>query len=88
MRSTTGEKEEIVKKSEFYDVSDIIDKSYYRNLVDAAIETISEHGDAEMFLSDDPYVSAEPKVNMPDFMNIPEDAPEEIPFEEDPLPWN
>lgn len=84
----TGEKEEIVKKSEFYDVSDIIDKSYYRNLVDAAIETISEHGDAEMFLSDDPYVPAEPKVNMPDFMNIPEDAPEEIPFEEDPLPWN
>lgn len=65
-----------------------IDKGYYQKLVDEAVESISQYGDFEWFVSDDPYVPAEPKVNMPDFMNIPEDAPEEIPFEEDPLPWN
>lgn len=31
---------------------DIIDISYYKELVDAAIETISEYGDFEMFVSD------------------------------------
>lgn len=76
----TGEKEEIVKKSEFYDVDNIIDKSYYHNLVDAAVETISEHGDAEWFVSDDPYIPTPKEDPMPDFMNIPEDAPEELPW--------
>ena len=31
---------------------DYIDKSYYNNLVDEAIETISQYGDFEMFVSD------------------------------------
>lgn len=63
---------------EFYD---ILDRSFYDKLVDDAIETIEQYGDFEWFVSDDPYIPAikEPK---PDFMNIPEDAPEEIPFEE------
>ena len=54
-----------------------IDKSYYTKLVDDAIDTISEYGDFEWFVSDDPYVSP-PKE---DFMNIPEDAPEELPWD-------
>lgn len=56
-----------------------IDRSYYIKLVDDAIETISQYGDAEWFTSDDPYI---PKLknNLPDFMNIPENADEEIPF--------
>lgn len=86
----TGKKEEIVKKSEFYDVDEIIDKSYYRNLVDDAIKTISAYGDVEMFLSDDLCIPEKSKPYMADFMNIPEDAPEEIPFEDESveLPWN
>lgn len=60
---------------------DAIDISYYNKLVDDAVEAISKYGDAEWFMSDDPYVSTNQKVNMPDFMNIPEDAPEELPWE-------
>ena len=57
-----------------------IDKTYYTKLVDDAIETISQYGDAEWFTSDDPYIP-EPKNNLPDFMNIPEDAEDgEVPF--------
>ena len=70
---------EMVKELE---KEDDIDKTYYRKLVDDALETISKYGDAEMFTSDDPYIPAEPKSNMPDFMNIPEGSPEEIPFDE------
>lgn len=69
------------------DDADIIDKSFYHNLVDKMVAEICKYGDAEMFMSDDPYIPAEPKPHMSDFMNIPEDAPEEIPFEE-ALPWN
>ena len=36
-----------------------IDKSYYNALVDAAVETISQYGDFEWFVSDDPYISEE-----------------------------
>lgn len=61
---------------------DAIDISYYNKLVDDAVDAISKFGDAEWFMSDDPYIPAEPKLHMPDFMNIPEDAPEEIPFDE------
>lgn len=61
---------------------DDIDKSYYKKLVDDAFNTISKYGDAEMFVSDDPYILVDSKIRMPDFMNIPEDAPEEIPFDE------
>lgn len=52
---------------------DDIDKSYYISLVDKAIKTISEFGDYEWFVSDE-------KVDMADFMNIPEDAGDTIPF--------
>lgn len=84
----SGKKEEIVKMAEFYDVGDIVDKSYYNKLVDDAVETISQYGDAEWFMSDDPYVQ-KPKDPLQDFMNIPEGAPEEIPFDdEDKPPWD
>lgn len=33
-----------------------IDRSYYDQQVDAAIEEISKYGDAEWFMSDDPYI--------------------------------
>ena len=33
-----------------------IDRSYYDNLANAAIETISAQGDFEWFVSDDPYI--------------------------------
>lgn len=56
---------------------DSIDRSYYDKLVDDAVETISKYGDFEWFVSDDPYI---PKPRLEDFMNIPEDADEELPF--------
>ena len=56
---------------------DSVDRSYYDKLVDDAVETISKYGDFEWFISDDPYI---PKPKLEDFMNIPEDADEEIPF--------
>lgn len=58
---------------------DDIDTSYYQTLVDEAVEAISQYGDFEWFASEDPYVS-EKKDTLEDFMNIPEGAPEEIPF--------
>ena len=61
---------------------DDIDRSYYKRLIDEAIEAISLYGDFEWFISDDPYIPVDSKTRMPDFMNIPEDAPEEIPFDE------
>ena len=56
---------------------DSVDRSYYDKLVDDAVETISKYGDFEWFISDDHYI---PKPKLEDFMNIPEDADEEIPF--------
>lgn len=57
-----------------------IDISYYKNLADKAVDAISSYGDFEWFVSDDPYIP-EPKSPIPpDFMNIPEDAPEELPW--------
>ena len=64
------------------DYNDIIDKSFYRNLTDKMVDEINKYGDFEWFVSDDPYIPAEPKTNMPDFMNIPEGSPEEVPFDE------
>lgn len=60
-----------------------IDKSYYRKLVDDAVDSISNYGDFEWFVSDDPYVqvSKEPK---PDFINPPEPPN----LEEETLPWD
>ena len=59
-----------------------IDDSYYRKLVDDAVASISEYGDFEWFVSDDPYF---PRPNPDDFMNIPEwvDEDEGLPFDLD-----
>ena len=38
------------------DKQDDIDRSYYDKLVDDAVKTISEYGDFEWFVSDDPYI--------------------------------
>lgn len=56
-----------------------VDELYYRNLVDKSVEAISKYGNYEWFVSDDPIppVQSSPLY---DFMNIPEDTPEEIPF--------
>lgn len=59
---------------------DDIDKSYYRKMVDEAVDTISKYGDFEMFVSDEPFVT-NAHHPMPDFMYIPENAPEELPFD-------
>ena len=68
---------------------DCIDLSYFTKLVNDAIDTINQYGDFEMFSADDPY-SPEQKTkdDLSDFMNIPVDADEEVPFDEDPLPFN
>ena len=52
---------------------DDIDESYYISLVDAAIEEISNYGDFEMFVSDEPYIDM--KV-----INVPNGTPDELPF--------
>lgn len=54
-----------------------IDRSYYNKLVDDAIDTISQYGDFEWFVSDD---AGELQTPLPDFMNIPLLADEEVPF--------
>lgn len=60
--SVTGAKDyrwleaEMVK--EFGKENDI-DRSYYDKLVDAAVESISEYGDFEWFVSDEPYIKSE-----------------------------
>lgn len=59
---------------------DKIDTSFYRNMVDKMVSEISKYGDFEWFVSDDPYIPAEPKPHMPYFMNIPEGSPDELPF--------
>lgn len=50
---------------------DMIDESYYISLVDDAVETISQYGDFEIFVSEDPLAP---------YMNIPENSDEETPF--------
>lgn len=62
-----------------------IDRSYYRKLVDDAVETIAQYGDTEWFMSDDPYISK--KESFADFMNIPEGVPEELPWDPDEIPF-
>lgn len=64
---------EVVKNLQ---MEDYIDRSYYNNLVDEAKDTISQYGDFEMFVSDDPVHDP-----LPDFMNIPETDEEELPWE-------
>lgn len=55
---------------------DAIDRSFYDKLIDDAVDVISKYGDFEWFISDDPYTP----ITIPDFMYIPDDAPEEMPF--------
>lgn len=57
-----------------------IDMSFYRNMTDKMIAEISKYGDFEWFASDDPYIPEQTKPRMPDFMNIPVDSLEEVPF--------
>lgn len=51
---------------------DAIDRSFYEELINDAVDTISQYGDFEWFVSDDPYVK--------DFISVPSDIPDEIPF--------
>ena len=60
------------------DYDAIIDRSYYNHLVDDAVDAISKYCDFEWFVSDDPYVSPPRET----FMNIPEGAPEELPWDD------
>ena len=49
-----------------YNVKDLresIDRSYYDRLVDEAVKAISEYGDFEWFVSDDPYEGSELQLN-------------------------
>lgn len=57
---------------------DDIDMTYYKKLVDDMFAAISQYGDAEWFISDDPYIPK--KVIPPDFMNIPEYSEDKIPL--------
>jgi hypothetical protein len=45
--------------------SDIIDKSYYNKLVDGAVDAISQYGDFEWFVSDDPVEEPKLKLDYP-----------------------
>ena len=60
------------------DAESYIDKSYYKKLVDDAVDAISKYCDFEWFASDDPYIP----TPRDDFMNVPEDAPEEVPWDD------
>lgn len=60
------------------DAESYIDKSYYNKLVDDAVDAISKYCDFEWFVSDDPYVP----VPKDDFMNVPSDSPEELPWDD------
>lgn len=59
-----------------------IDDSYYRKLVDDAVDAISKYGDFEWFVSDDPYIPKPKEDSLPDFMKIPDDVTE------DEIPWD
>lgn len=73
----TGKKKKVAGSELIYGNDGIIDRSYYDKLVNDAADAISKYGDLEWFVSDDPYIS---KRVSDDFMNIPEDAEEELPF--------
>lgn len=55
------------------------DMQYYYNLADKSIEAIRKYGNYEWFVSDDPIPPIESSP-LYDFMNIPENAEEEMPF--------
>lgn len=56
---------ETVKK---FGKEDDIDKSYYNKLVDGAVEAISQYGDFEWFVSDDPIEEEKPKLDLPPWL--------------------
>ena len=70
------ESEEVYNSKRFDD----IDLSYYNKLVDNAIETISQYGDYEWFVSDDKYESPVLIKNEGDLMWHPIDKPASAPF--------
>jgi hypothetical protein len=59
-----------------------IDRSYYDELVDAAVETIGKYGDFEYFASDDPYVGPPILDGRPLYYptELPVDDPTEMPW--------
>lgn len=62
---------------------DNIDRGYYNKLVNDAVDSISEYGDFEWFVSDEPAESMPINTVSDDFMNIPEDINEEgVPWDE------
>lgn len=73
----TGEEKSVAGAEMIPGNEDIIDRSYYTKLVDDAVEAIGKYGDFEWFVSDEPFNE---EKRTPDFMNIPENADEEIPF--------
>lgn len=56
-----------------------VNELYYHNLVDKSIDFIKKYGNYEWFVSDDPIPPVESSP-LYDFMNIPENAEEEMPF--------
>ena len=53
-----------------------IDRSYYDNLVNDAIESISQYGDFEWFVSDDPYIGPEyTKDGRPVYNPVEDESP-------------
>ena len=75
----TGEIKEIAKAVGIPGNEDVIDRSYYIKLVDAAVEEIGKYGDFEWFVSDDPYIPE--RVRSTDY--------EPLPFiEKVDLPWD
>ena len=62
---------------------DGIDRSYYDAMVDAAVHDISQYGDFEWFVSDDPYVQPNPSDDIPPWVAPGEPWQEEasVPFD-------
>lgn len=52
----TGETKEIAKLELISGNDGVIDRSFYHKLVNDAVDTISEYGDFEWFVSGDPYI--------------------------------
>lgn len=55
-----------------------IDRTYYNNLVDEAVKSLSSYGDFERFVADEPFVSD----NTPPWFGVGE------PHEEEPMPFD
>jgi hypothetical protein len=79
-QSATGAKDfrwlEAEMVREFYK-ENYIDKSYYDKLVNDAVETISQYGDFEWFVSNDPYVPPHPsEEDTPPWFGVDDDGSE------------